>query len=315
MSTATSSAGKGTHQPLPRRIALRCAPLLAFPAEADLVRAAALVAQADALLIAAGAGMGVDSGLPDFRGNGGFWKAYPTLAAERIALMDIAAPAAFHSAPRRAWSYYGHQLGLYRRSLPHGGYGLLRKWGEAMRQGYFVFTSNVDGHFQRAGFSPLRIDERHGSLHRFQCLAPCTPTLWPATGLAPATDTAQCMLTGPVPACPHCGGTARPNILLFDDDGWVGAPRAAQAMRCQGWLARARRPLVIEIGAGLDNPTIRNFTRHVVRRHGGALIRIDPFEPHVGELPGVGIAGGIRDTLAAIDTLLCARGQHVLTTQ
>jgi hypothetical protein len=46
---------------------------------ADLEHAAALVAQAD-LLIAAGAGMGVDSGLPDFRGNQGFWKAYPALA-------------------------------------------------------------------------------------------------------------------------------------------------------------------------------------------------------------------------------------------
>ena len=31
----------------------------------------------DALIITAGAGMGVDSGLPDFRGNQGFWRAYP----------------------------------------------------------------------------------------------------------------------------------------------------------------------------------------------------------------------------------------------
>jgi len=35
-----------------------------------------LIAQADAIIIAAGAGMGVDSGLPDFRGNTGFWNAY-----------------------------------------------------------------------------------------------------------------------------------------------------------------------------------------------------------------------------------------------
>jgi NAD-dependent SIR2 family protein deacetylase len=42
---------------------------------ADLEHAAALVHQADLLIVAAGAGMGVDSGLPDFRGNDGFWKA------------------------------------------------------------------------------------------------------------------------------------------------------------------------------------------------------------------------------------------------
>ncbi|CAN5722813.1 hypothetical protein BH11PSE12_BH11PSE12_17260 [soil metagenome] len=34
--------------------------------------AAELLSQADGLLITAGAGMGVDSGLPDFRGNAGF---------------------------------------------------------------------------------------------------------------------------------------------------------------------------------------------------------------------------------------------------
>lgn len=45
---------------------------------ADLLAAAAdAIRSADALLIGAGAGMGVDSGLPDFRGAEGFWKAYP----------------------------------------------------------------------------------------------------------------------------------------------------------------------------------------------------------------------------------------------
>jgi len=45
----------------------------------DIKRAAEMIANADALMILAGAGMGVDSGLPDFRGKDGFWKAYPML--------------------------------------------------------------------------------------------------------------------------------------------------------------------------------------------------------------------------------------------
>ena len=36
-----------------------------------------IISEAEAILITAGAGMGVDSGLPDFRGNEGFWNAYP----------------------------------------------------------------------------------------------------------------------------------------------------------------------------------------------------------------------------------------------
>ena len=44
-----------------------------------LPRAAAALRNADCLLFHAGAGMGVDSGLPDFRGPQGFWRAYPPM--------------------------------------------------------------------------------------------------------------------------------------------------------------------------------------------------------------------------------------------
>jgi len=37
------------------------------------------IKNAEAVLITAGAGMGVDSGLPDFRGNAGLWTAYPPI--------------------------------------------------------------------------------------------------------------------------------------------------------------------------------------------------------------------------------------------
>lgn len=56
--------------------------------------AAELIVQADALIIAAGSGMGVDSGLPDFRGKEGFWKAYPTLGRDQVDIIRIACPEA-----------------------------------------------------------------------------------------------------------------------------------------------------------------------------------------------------------------------------
>ena len=45
-----------------------------------------------ALLIGAGAGMGVDSGMPDFRGTSGFWKTYPPLAKLGIQFEEMANP-------------------------------------------------------------------------------------------------------------------------------------------------------------------------------------------------------------------------------
>ena len=65
-------------------------------------RAAKLIQSADALIIAAGAGMGVDSGLPDFRGNQGFWQAYPALAKARLDFTEVANPLAFIEHPRLA---------------------------------------------------------------------------------------------------------------------------------------------------------------------------------------------------------------------
>ncbi len=69
----------------------------------ELARAAALLRAADGLLIGAGAGIGVDSGLPDFRGDHGFWRAYPPLASLGIRFVEIANPHSFDSNPELAW--------------------------------------------------------------------------------------------------------------------------------------------------------------------------------------------------------------------
>jgi NAD-dependent SIR2 family protein deacetylase len=142
-------------------------------AETLFSQAAEAIAKADGLLVTAGAGMGVDSGLPDFRGSEGFWNAYPALARARIGFTSIANPAAFESNPRRAWGFYGHRLQLYRETVPHAGFGILKTLSNEMEHGAFVFTSNVDGQFQKAGFNPRRVVEAHGSIHHLQCQNGC----------------------------------------------------------------------------------------------------------------------------------------------
>ena len=154
---------------------------MAESVDLQLERAARAVAGADALLIAAGAGMGVDSGLPDFRGTEGFWRAYPPLAELGLRFEEVANPAWFERDPQLAWGFYGHRLNLYRSTEPHEGFAILRRWAEAKPGGYFVFTSNVDGQFQRAGFGESCVVECHGSIHHFQCTRVCNAGVWPAT--------------------------------------------------------------------------------------------------------------------------------------
>ena len=271
----------------------------------DSLRLAAdLLAGADALIIAAGAGIGVDSGLPDFRGDDGFWKAYPALGRAKLAFTSVASPATFREDPALAWGFYGHRLQLYRDTQPHAGFALLKARGERMEHGYGVFTSNVDGQFQRAGFDPLRIHECHGSIHHLQCLEPCGADIWSADGFVPNVDTDACRLLNAPPVCPHCGAMARPNILMFGDGGWNEQRALTQEARLDALLRKARAPLVIELGAGTAIPSVRHFGQHVIQRHNGRMIRINPREPQVASQRDVGLAMGSMAALAAIDALL-----------
>jgi NAD-dependent SIR2 family protein deacetylase len=273
---------------------------LPFPIPDELLdRGATLLCEADSLIVAAGAGIGVDSGLPDFRGNEGFWRAYPALGKAGIDFASAASPATFRNDPALAWGFYGHRLGLYRSTVPHAGFALLKRWGEAMPRGVHVFTSNVDGQFQKAGFDPERVYECHGSIHHLQCLAPCGDAIWDARDFVPDVDADACRLRNDPPRCPHCGGLARPNILMFGDWDWVERRSAQQAARLERWLRDAERPVVVELGAGTAIPSVRRFSHQVIRA-GGRLVRINPREPEVPTGRDVGLAAGALEGLSAL---------------
>lgn len=280
----------------------------AGPESAAVERAAALLADADGLVVAAGAGFGVDSGLPDFRGAEGFWRAYPALGRARIEFTSIACPEAFRSDPTLAWGFYGHRLALYRATRPHAGFELLRRWGTCLPVGCAVYTSNVDGQFAAAGYDAARTYECHGSIHHLQCLEPCHDAIWSADGFVPDVDVAECRLRGAPPACPRCGGLARPNVLMFGDWSWIESRAAAQARRLESWLRDCERPLVIELGAGTAVPSVRNFAARVVQSRGGRLVRVNPREPGVRDARDVSLACGALKALHAIDAVLVREG-------
>ena len=267
--------------------------------EDKLAQAAEWIRQAPCMVVAAGAGMGIDSGLPDFRGDNGFWRAYPALGASGLHFEDIASPRAFEAQPRTAWGFYGHRLRLYRATQPHAGFDLLNQWGQRMQQGSFVFTSNVDGHFRKAGFTPSRIYECHGSIHRLQCMAHCNGDIWPTSTLYPQLDEVACHMLGDLPHCPDCGALARPNILMFDDAHWNSIRSDTQRMLLDKWLDSSQTPLVIEIGAGRAIATVRHFSRRMQQR-GSKLVRINLHESNIHNPDAIEIALGAKEALERI---------------
>jgi NAD-dependent SIR2 family protein deacetylase len=268
----------------------------------DKVRLAAqAIAAADALLVTAGAGMGVDSALPDFRGSQGFWRAYPAIAKLQLSFEEMANPAWFRENPHLAWAFYGHRLNLYRNTVPHHGFDQLLEIGSSKPYGYFVFTSNVDGQFQKAGFAQERVVECHGSIHHFQCTAGCTAEIWDADNETVSIEEKTFRALEPLPSCRNCSALARPNILMFGDWSWLGHRTDGQHRRFDAWLNEvagcSARLAVIELGAGRAIPTVRHTSERVLQRIKGMLIRINPREDNVpaGQigLP-FGAAEGVR---------------------
>lgn len=272
--------------------------------------AANLINQADALLICAGAGMGVDSGLPDFRGNHGFWKAYPALEQEGLSFIDLANPQGFYNNPNRAWGFYGHRYHLYNRTTPHEGFHLLKKWCSIKSNPCFVFTSNVDGHFQKAGFRESQIFECHGSINHLQCSGnndrPCTG-IWESINdlnlqiLKINTKNLTAMTS--LPKCPKCTGLARPNILMFDDYYWQPTRGKIQEDRFHNWrdnlLSTNQKIVVIEIGAGTAIPSVRLASESM----NTAIIRINPRESQ-GSSNVLSIDKGALESLIEIDKFI-----------
>ncbi|HKK02093.1 MAG TPA: Sir2 family NAD-dependent protein deacetylase [Desulfuromonadales bacterium] len=265
--------------------------------------AAEALRQARGLVITAGAGMGVDSGLPDFRGDHGFWKAYPMYQRLGISFVGAANPAHFEDDPAFGWGFYGHRTNLYRQTVPHAGFALLRQWADRLKLETFIVTSNVDGQFQKAGFAEETVVEVHGSIHHLQCLKPCSMAIWANAEEIPVDE--ETMRATHLPRCPRCDGVARPNILMFGDYGWIADRTLLQEERFNDFLERHRREplIVIEAGAGSAIPTIRHLSERLGRQDKTVVVRINPREAQIGA-PHISLPCGALEGLRGVDTAL-----------
>ncbi|SAL05574.1 silent information regulator protein Sir2 [Caballeronia calidae] len=116
-----------------------------------ILRAARLIRSADAIVIAAGAGMSVDSGLPAFRGSDGLWtKLLPEGMKERE-IGSLTQADCFTTKPVQAWTFYGRALEVCRNATPHEGYRLIQAWAAHARHGAFAPTRAMS----TATFKPL----------------------------------------------------------------------------------------------------------------------------------------------------------------
>jgi NAD-dependent SIR2 family protein deacetylase len=220
--------------------------------------------------------MGVDAGIPDFRGASGIW------TEDKTTFMKFALASAFEEHPVDAWNFYINRYINYSKVAPHRGYYDLLKLTKT--KDVFVVTSNVDGHFERTGFDPEKIVEIHGNLKTIQCSKYCCRTPLP---ISPMPDwQAELKDNSEIPQCRECGAILRPQVLMFNDPYFYYNTLDEQLARYRKWEASKKNILGIEIGAGTSIPSIRMFGNE--RTH--TLIRINPYDSQINREQDISIA-------------------------
>ncbi len=164
----------------------------------ELAQLAALHLHMGPIVILTGAGISVESGIPDFRSKDGLWSVFdPDLYAS----IDT-----FYRSPSLCWEMFRALAQNLRDKHPNAAHLALAELQNAGLS-TTIITQNVDGLHQIAG--SLRVLEIHGDHRSVQCLK-CGYT---------GPFTAEYLLPVPsAPACPKCNYPLKPNMVLFGED-------------------------------------------------------------------------------------------------
>ena len=211
-------------------------------------------------VVLTGAGISVESGIPTFRGEEGYWREGSTVYTP----MEMATFSMFSRAPERVWAWYRMRYRVCHAAAPNAGHNALRALGERFPNLTLV-TQNVDGLHQRADFPPTRCFPIHGSIDRMRCSQGC-----PGVYHQPALVEGEESVDAAQYACTQCGAWMRPHILWFDETYSEKHYYAETALR----LA-SEASLLLVIGTS-GNTTLPHHIHQIVLQRGGTVLDINP---------------------------------------
>ncbi len=159
---------------------------------------------AGSVAILTGAGVSAESGIPTFRGNGGYWREHR--------FEELATPEGFEQDPKLVWTWYEERRRGIALARPNAGHYAIRRI-EEMKANFTLITQNVDGLHDVAG--SRNVIKLHGDIWTVRCLQ-CGEE---------HSDRSQ--LDDLPPPC-HCGGMLRPGVVWFGEELPEGAMEQAE---------------------------------------------------------------------------------------
>ena len=155
------------------------------------------ISRADRVFILTGAGVSAESGIPTFRGVGGWWRDHR--------IEDVASPQAWRRDRRLVWEFYAMRRRVAAAAQPNPAHFTLARLERDFEERLFVCTQNVDNLHEQAGSS--KVVHMHGELFKSRCDTCSRP---------PFEDTNLYEPPAEIPRC-RCGGWIRPHICWFGE--------------------------------------------------------------------------------------------------
>lgn len=246
---------------------------------AEISRAAELVHGARNVVALTGAGISTPSGIPDFRSGSGLWRTDNPL--------EVASLGGFRRDPQRFYRWFSPLLGQLTTARPNPAHTALAQL-EQIGKLHAVVTQNIDGLHQRAG--SRAVYELHGHIRSATCVT-CGRQV-------PAEPLLKRINRGALPLC-ACGGTFKPDVVLFDED----LPRGLY------WLALhalEQCDALIVAGTSLEVAPVCDMPLGPLKR-GARLIIVNHGSTHLDERADV----VVRDDVAhALPAIVAASMQH-----
>lgn len=220
----------------------------------------AALAEADAVVIGAGAGLSASAGLT-YSGER-FEKNFADFI-EKYGIRDMYTGGFYpFETLEESWAWWSRQILINRyEKAPKPVYedllALVRD------RDYFVLTTNVDHQFQLAGFDKRRLFYTQGDYGLWQCSRPCHQETYDNEETVRRMAAEQRDMKIPtelIPRCPKCGRPMAMNLrcdgTFVQDEGWHAA-----AGRYEDFLRRhsGTRVLFLELGVGMNTPAIIKY--------------------------------------------------------
>jgi NAD-dependent deacetylase len=244
----------------------------------DLDRVVRWVRDAEHVVALTGAGVSTASGIPDFRGPQGLWTRDPD--AVRMATID--SYVRDDEVRRAAWRWRCEtRVSQLTPNPAHEALVDLERAGHL----HLVITQNVDGLHQRAGSSPDRVVEVHGTSAEVGCLA-CAHR-WPADEILDRVQAGD-----PDPSCDRCGGMLKSATVSFGQAlDPTDLERAGRAAREADVLIAAGTTLGVHPVAAVPA---------IAAQHGARIVIVNDGATEQDDLADVVLSGRTDDLLPAL---------------